>query len=253
MAADLERLWPPFREKIKALLHDPEAKDLGVWVVSGFRSDELQAALFKDAVRRYGTEAKARRWVAPPGRSRHGPRVNADGKFVANGEYGVAVDFGVRGTLAVQGKWPELVNRRMVALAHRYEMHSPLEWEDWHHEPMASMFTRAHDIPQPAVTDQEEDMAKAMVVVDLKTAADPEGRLPNWEVDENGNVENWNGARQLRSLAAFDPRFAGKDHPKIVDVEREPGGDGVVMFADDGFQLPDGRWVRSTYKITVGM
>lgn len=248
MGADLEHLWPPFRENVRALLVDPEAKALGMWVVSGFRSDELQASLFADAVRRYGSPAAARKWVAPPGTSHHGPRAGNDGH--PPGPYGLAVDLGVAGVLAVDGKWPKAIKAKVVALTRRFEMFSPMAWEDWHHEPTAEMFARAH--PHPLHPPQE-DLEPMAPIVDPKTPADPEGRLPNWEVDEAGNIENWNGARQLRSLSAFDPRFAGADHPRIVGAELAEGGDGIILFADDGFQLPDGRWVRSTYKITVGM
>lgn len=249
MAADLDHLWPPFQANVRALLADPDARQLGVYAVSGFRSVELQASLYKDALRRYGNEHEARKWVAPPGKSKHGPRVDSTGH--EPGPYGLAVDLGVARFAAVRGHWPKHINDRVIALADRYEMYSPLEWEDWHHEPKASMFAR----PQPPVTTApaQEEETVAMVVIDPKTPADRSGRLPNWEADPDGNLFNWNGARFLKPLRDFDPRFAGKDHPKIVALERESGGDGVVLFADDEHQEPDGAWVRSTYKITVGM
>jgi hypothetical protein len=46
----------------------------GAWrghLNSGYRPDWYQAMLFKAAVKKYGSEAAARKWVAPPGRSRH--------------------------------------------------------------------------------------------------------------------------------------------------------------------------------------
>lgn len=39
--------------------------------VSGYRSRDLQARLYQQALRRYGTPERARRWVAPPGASAH--------------------------------------------------------------------------------------------------------------------------------------------------------------------------------------
>lgn len=48
--------------------------------VSGFRGRERQAALFRRAVRKYGGQRKAARWVAPPGFSYH--------------EAGLAIDLG---------------------------------------------------------------------------------------------------------------------------------------------------------------
>ena len=46
----------------------------GAWrgrLNSGYRPDWYQTMLFKAAVKKYGSEAAARKWVAPPGRSRH--------------------------------------------------------------------------------------------------------------------------------------------------------------------------------------
>lgn len=40
-------------------------------VISGYRPAADQAARFRAAVKRYGSEAEARRWVAPPGHSAH--------------------------------------------------------------------------------------------------------------------------------------------------------------------------------------
>jgi LAS superfamily LD-carboxypeptidase LdcB len=40
-------------------------------ILSGYRSSARQAALFARAVEQYGSEAAARRWVAPPGSSAH--------------------------------------------------------------------------------------------------------------------------------------------------------------------------------------
>ena len=39
--------------------------------ISGFRTVEYQRGLFNRAIKRYGSEARAARWVAPPGYSEH--------------------------------------------------------------------------------------------------------------------------------------------------------------------------------------
>ncbi|HXE74921.1 MAG TPA: M15 family metallopeptidase [Candidatus Xenobia bacterium] len=54
----------------------------GVWIIpiSGFRDNARQAALFRRAVRKYGSQRQAARWVAVPGFSHH--------------EAGLAVDLG---------------------------------------------------------------------------------------------------------------------------------------------------------------
>ncbi|WP_161138799.1 D-alanyl-D-alanine carboxypeptidase family protein [Propylenella binzhouense] len=59
------------------------AKEAGhaIEVTSGRRSVERQAELFAQAVAKYGSEAEARRWVAPPGKSFHNLGEAADLKF----------------------------------------------------------------------------------------------------------------------------------------------------------------------------
>lgn len=86
-----------------------------VSIVSGFRSPEHQARLYESALQRYGSEAEARRWVAPPGNSRH--------------NYGLAVDFG----------WGTPEAREWVhANAGNFGLHFPMDWENWHLEPIGA-------------------------------------------------------------------------------------------------------------------
>lgn len=82
-----------------------------VTIKSGKRSPERQAQLFAAAVRKYGSEKAARKWVAPPGRSRH--------------QTGAAYDLG--GDLALAAK-----------LAPQFGLHRPMSWEPWHFERIGS-------------------------------------------------------------------------------------------------------------------
>ena len=245
MAADVNDLWPPFRARVRSLLADPDARDLGLYVVSAFRSRELQASLYADAVRRYGV-AEAGKWVAPPGKSNHGPMLDDHGH--KPGQWGQAVDLGIPGTPAVKGRWPVDVRNNIQDIAARHKMHQAMPWEDWHYEPDKSLLLHPDVEARAAAAPQEKEEVMAMVVVDPKTPADGEGRLPNWEANEDGDLFAWNGARPLKPLSAF-----AKTHPKIVAIALEPGGDGVVLFGNDTHQEPNGAWVRSTYKITVGL
>lgn len=125
----LDGLHPDLmRPRVAALLADPEAKKRGVFIVSAFRSLEHQKRLFDAAVRKYGSAAAARKWVAPPGRSNHGPKVDG---------YGIAVDFGIPGVHAnSKGQWPQDVNDWFAALAKRHGLYQRMPWEDWHYEPI---------------------------------------------------------------------------------------------------------------------
>jgi hypothetical protein len=79
---------------------------------SGARSVERQAQLYADAVRKYGSPTAARKWVAPPGRSRH--------------NHGVAADLHY-GNDAVR-EWAH-------QNASKYGLRFPMGHEPWHVEP----------------------------------------------------------------------------------------------------------------------
>lgn len=140
MAQSLDGLHPTvMRPRVEAVLADPEAKTLGLYVVSAFRSIEHQERLFRAAVRKYGSEKAARRWVAYPGKSNHGPSRDDAGNKVSDqrryGKWGAAVDFGIPGYKAVSGQWPAELERKVNAICARHGLRSPMAWEDWHFEP----------------------------------------------------------------------------------------------------------------------
>ena len=74
-------------------------------VNSGYRPPWYQKRLFDAAVKKYGSEAAARKWVAPPGKSRHGKK----------GGQG-AVDVSLGGQLD----------------ASTDRLYRPMSWEEWH-------------------------------------------------------------------------------------------------------------------------
>lgn len=140
--ASLAGLHPDLmRPRVEALLADPEAIARGVHVVSGFRSVERQRQLWEAAVRKYGSERAASKWVARPGRSNHGPKVDG---------FGIAVDFGIRGVRSLRGQWPQEINDWFKALAAEHGLFQRMEWEDWHYEPIADW--------EPA--DEEDELTK---------------------------------------------------------------------------------------------
>jgi hypothetical protein len=97
----------------------------GAWkghLNSGYRPDWYQTMLFKAAVKKYGSEAAARKWVAPPGRSRHRFK---DWRGAADTTGGAGLD----------GASPGLVR--------------PMSWEPWHVQ------LRGPDDGESAVSDEE--------------------------------------------------------------------------------------------------
>lgn len=101
-----------FQTKLNQLIAATGGK---VKINSGFRSPERQAQLFSAAVKKYGSEQAARKWVAPPGHSEHNK--------------GLAVDLGFADN-ATKAKVHEI--------AKQYGLYFPMSWEDWHIQPIGT-------------------------------------------------------------------------------------------------------------------
>ena len=84
-------------------------------VMSAYRSPERQAQLWEEALAKYGSPEAARKWVAPPGNSKH--------------NHGQAVDLRFLGDEAKN--W-------VHANAAQYGMNFPMSHEPWHIEPIGS-------------------------------------------------------------------------------------------------------------------
>ncbi len=149
---------PDFRRRVEGMLADPVARRLGLYLVSGFRSIAEQDRLWRDALRRYGTPERARRWVAPPGSSRHGPRVRDDGSVApaGQGKWGSAVDVGVRDVAALSGQWPTWAETAVNELAAKYGLWSPMDWEDWHFEPAPGRPLRMTVVKEDVMTPEQQ-------------------------------------------------------------------------------------------------
>ena len=107
-------LNPTFAVRFQAA--QAAAKKLGhnLRITSGFRSQELQARLFADAVKKYGSEEEASKWVLPRDISHH--------------PWGTAIDVNYPGD-KVAVKWLE-ENGSRFGICRLYEN----EW--WHFEPV---------------------------------------------------------------------------------------------------------------------
>lgn len=101
---------PEFNKNLQRLLNDYKGK---VTIGSGYRSPERQAQLFANAVKKYGSEAAARKWVAPPGHSNHNRGLAADLHYTD----------------------PSVI-AAIHANAAKYGLNFPLANENWHIEPI---------------------------------------------------------------------------------------------------------------------
>lgn len=97
-----------------------------VQVSSGYRSPDRQAQLWADAIKKYGTAKAARKWVAPPGRSKHNHGGAADLKFLND----------------TARQW---VHQN----AGNFGLHFPMAHENWHVELVGSRGGHQHGASTP--------------------------------------------------------------------------------------------------------
>ena len=67
----LKGVDPDLGARVEAMIRAAAEQGIKIGVTSGLRSTEKQAKLWANALQKYGSAAVARKYVAPPGRSRH--------------------------------------------------------------------------------------------------------------------------------------------------------------------------------------
>lgn len=115
---DIDGLDGSFVNNLAGMFEDAPFEGLGI--LSGARSVERQQVLWDEAVAKYGSEAEARKWVAPPGNSMH--------------NHGQAVDLSYNGK-SLKHAPPEVIEW-VHANAGKYGLTFPMDWENWHIEPV---------------------------------------------------------------------------------------------------------------------
>jgi D-alanyl-D-alanine carboxypeptidase len=109
-------------------------------VYSGFRPPWYQKRLFDQAVAKYGSVAKARKWVAPPGKSRHG-RKGGQG----------AVDATLGGQLDGSSE----------------RLFRPMSWEEWHVQLAGTRDVPEDEEEEPDLTEPTpEELADSGITMD---------------------------------------------------------------------------------------
>lgn len=90
--ADSGGINPVFEQKLMALI---KASGGRVTIGNAYRSVAQQTALFNAAVKKYGSVAAARKWVAPPGHSKHNEGLAADLRGDLAWAHAHAAEFGL--------------------------------------------------------------------------------------------------------------------------------------------------------------
>lgn len=111
-------MTPGMQQGLFGLLQAADAElGPGLQVYSGYRSPERQAELWEGALEKYGSPEAARKWVAPPGRSRHNTGQAADLKF-----NGTRIDQLPEGHPA--RSW-------LSSNVSQFGLSQPMSWEPW--------------------------------------------------------------------------------------------------------------------------
>lgn len=96
----------------------------GTSLTSGYRSTDEQTVLWNNAVKKYGSESAARKWVAPPGSSNHNHGFAADLSGIEN-----------------------IADEELA----KFGLYRPMSWEPWHVEPLGHRGDKkSHTIPPGA-------------------------------------------------------------------------------------------------------
>lgn len=127
-----------FASRVHAMTQAAHAAGIPLQITSAYRSPELQEELYNAAVQKYGSPEAARKWVAPPGKSKHND--------------GTAVDFAVDGGLIRDGNSAEA--KWIAENAAQFGLHVPMSWEPWQVEKAGSRGGTEHVSTKsaPAVT-----------------------------------------------------------------------------------------------------
>lgn len=112
------KLAPESAFCFEKLMNIANQKGISVRVSSSYRSVDHQKKLFENAVKKYGSESAARKWVAPPGKSQH--------------NYGYAIDL----SLYKNGK--KLSQSEFDKIIGQAGFYRPMSYEGWHIEPIST-------------------------------------------------------------------------------------------------------------------
>ncbi|RYX89903.1 hypothetical protein EON78_07120, partial [bacterium] len=103
---------------LNKLMEITDKKGLRVAITYSYRSVGQQQQLWSNAIKKYGSASAARKWVAPPGRSRHNK--------------GIVLDI----TMFKDGK--KISQREFDSIIKKSGFYRPMAWEGWHIEPTST-------------------------------------------------------------------------------------------------------------------
>jgi hypothetical protein len=199
-------LTDAFSQRLTQMILDARAQGIDLGVGSGYRSYEKQKKLWEQALKKYGSAEKARKWVAPPGGSFHNK--------------GLAVDLHSSGNALGKEK-----NAKATEWAHanakKYGLHFRMGHEPWHIEPIEASKSKSEDDHDhdntygdaPDITTKEEmDLILKNKEIELK---EKQQLLAEQEIAlHDDDYSDWEPAKKEEVL---DPRFSQLEaYSKII-------------------------------------
>ena len=192
-------LTADFSQRLTQMILDARSQGIDLGVGSGYRSYEKQKRLWEQALKKYGSPEKARKWVAPPGGSFHNKGLAVD--LNANGQF-LGKDANSKAT-----EWAH-------ANAKKYGLHFRMGHEPWHIEPIektksSSDKEKEHDhmhadtygdTPQGTA---DEQLAQTLKAKELELQQKQRLLAEQEEAMHDDDYSNWTPAKKQ---AVVDPR-----------------------------------------------
>jgi len=194
-------LTDDFSQRLTQMILDARSQGIDLGVGSGYRSYEKQKKLWEQALKKYGSPEKARKWVAPPGGSFHNKGLAVD--LNSNGQF-LGKDANNKAT-----EWAH-------ANAKKYGLHFRMGHEPWHIEPIeksksSSEKEKEHDhdhmhadtygdAPQGTA---DEQLAQTLKAKELELQQKQRLLAEQEEAMHDDDYSNWTPAKKQ---AVVDPR-----------------------------------------------
>jgi hypothetical protein len=192
-------LTADFSQRLTQMILDARSQGIDLGVGSGYRSYEKQKRLWEQALKKYGSPEKARKWVAPPGGSFHNKGLAVD--LNANGQF-LGKDANNKAT-----EWAH-------ANAKKYGLHFRMGHEPWHIEPIEKTKSSSEkenehdhmhadtygDAPQGTA---DEQLAQTLKAKELELQQKQQLLAEQEEAMHDDDYSNWTPAKKQ---ATVDPR-----------------------------------------------
>jgi D-alanyl-D-alanine dipeptidase len=237
--AGTEGLTDNFSQRLSQFILDARTQGIDLNVSSGYRSYEKQKKLWEQALKKYGSPEKARKWVAPPGSSNH--------------NRGTAVDLSSSGLFLGKDK-----NVKATEWAHanaeKYGLNFRMGHEPWHIEPLEKGNSKDngktaddHDHSSEFGNDEATKKEKLDLAIKNKDLEFENKKLLLAEQEKIKNDDNYSNWTPRKKIEDTDPTKALlENYSKIINPSLQNINDiytsnlqgqmkrgGIIMNLDD--------------------